>query len=157
MPKLKRLKDKWMLEGIDNFHAVNADELQKFQNDKGIILPDDIKEYFETLNGTGGELTDELYEFYSIDRLKRVADEFKDWEGTPNYQALLNMYEVSDLFVFANFSFNLFSYAIRLHPDMSDKNDVYVLCGNEYKKIANSFSEFLVLYLDDSIELQLNK
>lgn len=121
-----------------------------------MALPKDLIEYFRLLNGTGGECTNDLYEFYSIDRIKKVKEEFKDWKGVPNYQQLSDVDEVSELYVFANFNFNLFAYAISLYPAFSNTNEVYILCGEQHRKIANSFYEFVKLYLSDSIELQFN-
>lgn len=57
--------------------------------------------------------------------------------------------------VFADFQFDFFAYAIRLYSRTSVKNEVFVLCGNEFKQIADSFSGFIDLYMADSIELQL--
>ena len=157
MVQLIKLKEKWERESINNFHPLDIDSIQTFQTENNVVMPDDLKEYFEVLNGTGEECTDELYEFYSIKRIKKVSEEFKDWKGVPNYQLLVNLSDTQNLFVFANFSFNLFAYAINLYKEKVDANEVYVLCGKEYKKIANTFSDFLELYLNDSIELQLDK
>ncbi|ATL49383.1 hypothetical protein COR50_20600 [Chitinophaga caeni] len=86
------------------------------------------------LNGTGEEYTDELYEFYSIEKIKKVSKEFQEWEGVPNHQSLINLIVIKDLFVFANFSFNQFVYAIKLSQEETENNEVYILCGKEYKK-----------------------
>lgn len=157
MIQLKKLKEKWEEESLNDSYPIDIDSIQTFQSENSVVLPDDLKEYFKTLNGTGEEYTDELYEFYSIDRLKKVSEEFEEWKGVPNYQSLVSLNHIKDLFVFANFSFNLFVYAIKLRREKIDNNEVYILCGEEYKKIANTFSEFLDLYLNNSIELQFNK
>lgn len=57
-------------------------------------------------------------------------------------------------FPFANFSFHLFAYAIKLYPNYYPTNEVIVMCGNEYKKIADSFFKFANLYLNNSEYLQ---
>ncbi|HSZ26380.1 MAG TPA: SMI1/KNR4 family protein [Cytophagaceae bacterium] len=152
---VKKLKEKWEREGIDSFHPIDIEYIQNFQRKNNVILPNDLKEYFNTLNGTGDECTNELYEFYSLERIKKVSEEFQDWKGVPNYQSLVNLNDTQNLFVIANFCFNLFAYAIKLYQEKVDTNEVYVLCGEETKKIANSFAEFIELYLNDSIELQL--
>lgn len=151
MNNLQKLKEKWNFENISCFKPTDLYFIEKFQLNNNVILPNDIIEYFKTLNGTGEEYTDELYEFYSLERIKQVSKEFQDWKGAPDYQNLLTLNEAKDLFVFANFSFNLFAYAIRLSNKETDVNEIFVLCGGDYKKIANSFSEFLELYLNDSI------
>ncbi|WP_326981929.1 SMI1/KNR4 family protein [Chryseobacterium sp. MYb264] len=157
MSKLEQLKKKWSNEGITKNSAINRNAIEIFERDNSIILPNDLKEYFKLLNGTFNQSTDELYEFYSIENVRKVSDEFSDWQGIPNYRLLLNLEKIKDLFVFANYSFNLFSYAIRLSSEQLDENEIYVLCGGNYKKIANNFFDFLDLYIDNSIELQLNE
>ncbi len=57
-------------------------------------------------------------------------------------------------FVFGDYMFHIFSYAIRLNSSESGKNEIYIICGDKYKVIANSFSDFVRLYVSDSIELQ---
>jgi hypothetical protein len=156
MVLLKKLKEKWERENVNDFHLVDEDSIEIFQNKNNVVLPNDLKEYFKVLNGTGGECTDELYEYYSIERIKKVSEEFQEWKGVPNYQSLIELTEMQNLFVFSNFSFNLFAYAIKLYPEKVNVNEVYVLCGEEYKRIADTFSDFLELYLIDSIELQLS-
>lgn len=155
MFKLKELREKWRIENALYGSAADTKCLLSFQERNKVIISKDLIEYFKSLNGTGGEYTNELYEFYSIDRIVKVKDEFKNWEGIPDYKGLLAINDISELYVFANFTFNLFVYAIKLYPDFSDENEVYILCGEKYQKIANSFSEFVELYLSDSKELKL--
>ncbi len=157
MSQLEKLKKKWKEESLNNFHPIDMNSIQAFQSKNGVVLPEDLKEFFKSLNGTSEEYTDELYEFYSIERIKKVSEEFQEWKGVPNYQFLVNLNIIKDLFVFSNFSFNQFVYAIKLSQEETDNNEVYILCGEEYKKIGNTFSEFLDLYLSNSIELQFNK
>ncbi|WP_316838577.1 SMI1/KNR4 family protein [Pedobacter gandavensis] len=153
MLKLKELREKWVIENTLYGSAADPEYLRSFQKENNVIIPEDLMTYFKSLNGTGGECTNELYEFYSIDRIVKVKDEFKNKKGIPDYKGLLAINEISKLYVFANFTFDLFVYAIKLYPDFSDENEVYILCGEKYQKIANSFSEFVELYLNDAKEL----
>jgi len=57
-------------------------------------------------------------------------------------------------FVFADYMSHLFAYAIRLYQHSEDFNEVYLICGDKYKIVASSFSEFLKLYFDDSMDLK---
>ena len=157
MSRLEKLKQKWEEENLNNFHPIDLKSIQTFERKNNVVLPDDLKDFFRMLNGTSEEYTDELYEFYSIDRMKKVSEEFTEWRGVPNYQSLVNFNFIKGLFVFANFSFNQFVYAIELSQERTENNEVYILCGEEYKKIGSTFSEFLDLYMSDSIELQFNK
>lgn len=157
MSPLEKLKLKWEEESINKFRPIDLVAILSFERKNNIVLPDDLKEYFNILNGTGEEYTDELYEFYSIEKLKKVSEEFQEWEGIPNHKNLIHLNVTKDLFVFANYSFSQFVYAIKLSPEKTEINEVYILCGEEYKKIGNTFSKFLDLYLSNSLELQFNK
>lgn len=152
--QIQKLKEKWISEGICLSSEVNEKALESFQNENNLILPNDFKEYLQLLDETSGKCTNNLYAFYCVSQIKKVSDEFSDWEGTPNYQSLLALNKFNNFFVFANYSFNLFAYAINLYS-CSKKNEVYVFCGEHHKKIADSFTEFIDLYLSDSIDLYL--
>lgn len=51
-----------------------------------------------------------------------------------------------------NFSFNFFVYVIKFNSEWSLNNDIFVICGGEYKKIVDFFLDFIDLYLNDFIE-----
>lgn len=158
MKQLERLKSKWLSENVKLPSPASDEEILFFQSNNKILLPADLINYFKILNGTGEEYDGSLFQFYSISQVKRVNDEYKDWLGIPDYKNIFSTLKESErYYVFANYSFHLFAYVIKLYPESSINNEVLVLCGDEFKKIANSFSEFIELYQNDSIELQLNK
>jgi hypothetical protein len=71
----------------------------------------------------------------------------EEWPQDYNCKSKKIDLNYKNCFVIANYSCHLFAYAIRLYPDKADINEVYVVCGDEYKVIANSFTEFIDLYL----------
>ncbi|WP_264524791.1 SMI1/KNR4 family protein [Flavobacterium sp. N502536] len=157
MLQLEELKTKWLKENVSKSILVNDEDILAFQNNNGIVLPNDFILYLKLLNGTGGDCTNDLFEFYGLSKMQNLINEFKDWKGIPDYTIILNKLENTDkIYAFANFSFNLFVYVIKLYPEHTLNNEVFVICGGEYKKIADSFSDFISLYLNDSIELQLD-
>ncbi|HVU83383.1 MAG TPA: hypothetical protein VHC50_00990, partial [Puia sp.] len=83
------------------------------------------------------KIDDQLYQFYTIDTFKGVG-KIETLEGSGN------------CFVFADYMFHLFDYAIRLYPDRRNFNEVYGICGDKYSLVANSITEFLNLYFEDS-------
>jgi hypothetical protein len=46
-----------------------------------------------------------------------------------------------------------FAYAIRLSHEPTPVNEVYVICEDQFRKIANSFTGFLELLERDAEEL----
>lgn len=155
MKHIAELETKWRIENVGHSPVATKIDLKVFQEKNNVILPGDLVEYFQSLNGTDGDYTDDLFEFYSIKKIQPIKDAYKDWKGIPSYQNLQDVKEVDELYVFANTNFHLFAYAIRLNNAPQKKNEVYVICGDKYKKIADSFSEFITLYINSSPKLQL--
>ena len=132
----------------------SIEQLHSFVQKTNLLLPQDISEYFEKINGTDGDYDDNLFTFYNLLDFKNIKDGLFTWSGSPDYSGLIDTLDNNaDIFIFADHSFKMFTYAIRLYPIISDKNEVFILCGNEYRVIANSFTEFIDLYLNDDISL----
>jgi hypothetical protein len=154
--QLENLKESWTISKMNICSNVNNDAISSFQLNNKLLLPEDLIEYFKTLNGTQKIYDQKFFQFYSLDQFKQIHIEYENWEGVPNYRDIVNtLKEYENYFVFADYQIHLFSYVIRLYPDKSINNEVLVVCGSDYKHIANSFKEFLDLYLSESIELQL--
>jgi hypothetical protein len=131
-------------------------DLLSFEAEKGLIIPGDVKDYFLSNNGTDGNYNEDLYCFYNFKQFTSIETALKDWNGIPDYSNLVNTFENSkDCFVLADYMFHTFVYAIRLYKEVTDKNEVYVLCGDQFKMIASSFTDFIQLYTDQSVELHL--
>ncbi len=155
---IEKFKELLISESITIGKPVTKEEITLFESKYNISLPKDMVNYFQIINGTNEEYDNNLFQFYSLNQFKNIDEELKNWTGIPDYSDIVNVLKDSKkYFVFADYSFHMFTYAIRLSNNKLEKNEVYVLCGDEYKKIANNFSEFIELYLIDSIELQLNK
>jgi len=112
-----------------------------FESKNGLSLPVDLIEYFKTLGDKAVKIDDQLYQFYTIDDFKGLGK-------------VLTLENGENCFVFADYMFHLFDYAIQLYPDRRTVNEVYGICGDKYKLIANSFTEFLNLYFESSVVLQ---
>jgi len=135
-------------------YAKLNDNLLLFESKNGLLLPPDLAEYFRLLDNAINELDKDLYQFYMFDQFKSIEKELAHWGGIPDYRNIVNtLNQCENCFVFADYMFHMFAYAIRLYPQTTDINEVYMICGDKYKILANSFSGFLDLYFDDSIEL----
>lgn len=154
--QIKTLKELLGEKNHNKSYTEFNNNLLLFESENGLLIPPDLAEYFRLLDNATNELDKDLYQFYSFDQFKSVEKELALWNGIPNYSNLINTLEhCENCFVFADYMSHLFAYAIRLYHNTIDFNLVYMICGDKYKVIANSFSAFLDLYFDDSMELKL--
>lgn len=152
--QIRKIKEFWRDSDIELTHFIKQERITQFQEQKGILLPDDLIDYFEQVNGSSYEYDTKLFQFYSFDQFVKITDKYKDWKGVPDYKNIASvLHQAENCYVFADYNFNLFSYAIRLFDIPSNTNEIYIVCGHNYKIIAKSFSSFLDLYLTDDISL----
>ena len=147
-----------LLEGLKRFstgvNLVSEQDIKSFERKTQLLMPSDFANYFKEINGSDDEYVDKLFKFYSLDQFKNVQFEFKDWHGSPKYSDLLStMTSPENVFVFCDYQFHLFTYAVRLNINRSNIQEIYILCGGDYKTIATSLNEFLELYFSDSPKL----
>jgi hypothetical protein len=148
-----KLKERLILIDDKN-HLATDEDILSFENRLGVLIPEDLKQYFKIINGNMGEYDDFFFSFNSLFNVKNIDEEFKERDGLPDYTNLVNVLQDSQhCFVFCDYEFHLFSYAIRLYNELREENEIYVLCGDKYKIIANSFTSFLELYFERSDDL----
>ncbi|SHF48290.1 SMI1/KNR4 family protein [Chryseobacterium takakiae] len=146
------LKKHFVNEGVNNFTTVDDLKIHEFQNNNAVLIPSDLKQYFMLINGSDDIPLDNLFEFYGIDRVNRIVNEFKDWKGVPDYSKL-DFQKFENVFIFGNYEFNFYSFGIELSNTSSSTNRIFIFCGEEYKVIANSFDDFIDLYLNNPEEI----
>ena len=145
------------LKSVNNANKIIEDEIVKFQMRNKLVIPEDLREYFKLLKKTKSEYNEKLYRFFPIGEFKSINDELKNFNGIPDYSNIVNtLKDYESYFVFADYMFHMFSYSIRLYNNESNKNEVYIICGDEYKMIATSFTDFVNLYASNSMELQFS-
>lgn len=148
---IHRLKNFWQENTIWNFQTASLSDIAGFSIRYKLCLPEDLANYFNIVNGTQDDCDDNLFEFYSLSQFETVKDGLEEWQGIPNYKGISELLpDAENCFVFGNYCFHLFAYAIRLNAEEQAVNEVYVICGQQFKVIAHSFSEFLNLYLEDN-------
>jgi len=149
------MKNYWGKKNDKSFFEL-INKFTIFESENGLLIPSDLCEYFKMMDNAIHDLGKDLYQFYVFDEFKNVEKELGNWGGVPDYTNIVNTLKQSkDCFVFADYMSHLFAYAIRLHKTKTEINEVYLICGDKYKVIANSFSEFLGLYLSDSMVLKI--
>lgn len=150
MEVLESLRNIWNIDKIQLESPANELDITEFQEINNVKFPADLMAYFRKLNGTNDQYDANLFQFYSLARIKNLEDEFKNWNGIPRYSDVLKKMEDFDqYYVFANYNIDLFAYAIRLYKE-NRENDIIAICGGEYRQVSNTFNEFLELYLSQS-------
>lgn len=154
MTSLERLRNKWLHDGCLHLDLPNDNALLLFEKNNNVCLPEDFKTYLKYLNGTNGNSDNNMFEFYSIDKVIRIDNEFESWgDSTLFGDTLKSIQDLKSYYFFSNYSFQLFIFAVRLSFNKEIDNEILIISPKEHKKIANSFSEFVELYLENSTDL----
>jgi hypothetical protein len=138
-----KLLQKHFEENEGKILRADFDEIKVFQNKYNVEIPLDLQNYYLKLNGSGDAILNNLYEFYSIRRTKKTSEELINWKGFPDYSKL-NFEGIENVFVFGEYQFNLYVFGIELHQDMSLNNRIFILCGEDFKIIADSFQNLSI-------------
>ena len=139
----ERLREHWLAQNITIKPGVHEEALSRFETLYTVLLPRDLREYFLVMNGMREGTTDEeLIRFWSLEEVKSISEESPAY-STPDY-----LPEADSFFLFADYSIWAHAYSIRISNNSSQPNPVYVIGGTKPVPIADSFSEFVDLYLD---------
>lgn len=151
-----KLREIWEKEGILFPEPATMEDITFFSANNGLLLPPDIVAYFTGVNGTSSTYDEMFFRFFSLAEFKTVKDELGNWGGIPDYRNIVRLLDDHQYcFIFADHSIHLMTYAIRLYSSPSETNEIYVICGEVFAKIADSFTEFIALYLRDDARLYL--
>lgn len=133
-----KLRDHWTELGCKIPPGVTPQQIKQFETLHRVTLPADLKEYFLTMDGNGGTSQD-MFEFLSLNKLKLVHDA---WNNSTDFP---------DCFIFADYCISCWAYAIRLTLHAETNNPVFNLEAKSKTPIANSFSDFMELYLESEM------
>ena len=140
MTILGQLRAYWEKQGIANPRLATAGELAVFETRHDVKLPLLITDYFLAVNGTKeGECMmegEDLISFWHLDQLKTVKEHYQDD----------SIADVNRLFIFADYSINCYSWAVRLSADPSADTPVVISYALD-RPIAPTFEAFLEGYL----------
>ena len=155
MEQLLRLKAIWERRKIRSEWTASESDILKFETSHNIKFPEDLRSYFNLVNGMDGEVDDGFYEFYSLDKVDDVVTLLGNY-GIPRHgESIAIIKNPENCFVLADYSINLIAYVIKLNHVDSERNEVYAICGGVHKVIAESFSDFIFLYLNNPDELMI--
>jgi hypothetical protein len=123
----------------DKPKRASEDEIQAFELRNGVKLPVDLREYFQRLNGI--DLAPGFFRFWPLSRLIPLK--------SPSFTILA----ADRYFIFSDYMVGTLYYAIYLGQDPFLQNRVILPDFPSQPVIAKSFSEFVELYLTDSLKL----
>ena len=126
------------------------EQINLFQFRHKLIIPDDLKAYFNLSDKEIDDYNIDMFAFYKFDEFKTVKEDVGNFGGVPDYRNIINTLPVhQSCFVFANYFTTLAVFAIQLYNYKSEFNEIYAIMGDQYKVVANSFTEFVNLCNED--------
>ena len=140
------LKQFWLRYEIKLRSGASEVELRLFEDKYNVSLPDDLKDYFATVDGfdcSVNWMTDE--NVITFLPLAEVVPSSQTWA--------LDVPDADSYFVFADYSLSCHVYMIRLRKDLSHGSQVFIAHDSNPIQIAVSFSEFVRGYLADDYKV----
>jgi len=140
---LAAVRERWTALGIANHSPASQSDIGAFESRYGVVLPDDLRAYFATLNGTAlgacGMEDEDLLGFWHLDQVHSFAEESSLPTNDPP--------EAAHVFVIADHSIWVHAFGVLLSADRQAPAPIVTDVAQPYHQVAPSFSEFLEGYL----------
>src|ERR1041385_6215735 len=104
---LEALLQYWSSQKLSKAPGVSEQELEAFEKRNKIRIHDEFRHYLSTVNGMieADNCDSNLFAFWSLEKIKPVADECPELESTKGYESY---------FIFADYMIWSWAYAINL-------------------------------------------
>jgi hypothetical protein len=135
--EINKLIDYWKKNNL-SISRIGIADLNNILNIKRFFLPNDFKELYVYANGID-DCDSEGFLFYKIEDLETMGEKFSLDKGSDLYNIVL----------FADYMQQSWWYGIKLIHNENYEIGI-VATSLKFKKIANSLSDFITLYLEDS-------
>jgi hypothetical protein len=142
-----RLLAFWESLGLPARPGVSADEIAQFEARYGVVLPQDLRQYYSVVDGVDGEsmVRGHPFRFWPLREVKPVSE---DMPEEPLHHS-----EFKDYFLFADYSLWACAYAVKLTKSRDNRTFVVMIGGDVPVHLAGSFEEFVQIYLGDPARL----
>ena len=140
----QEIEQRWRASGIASAGGASAEAIAEFEARFQVAMPSDVRGYFASLNGTGWEMDNDNYRFWSLDQVRPVQDELSVNHGVVYSDRLA----YPDCFVFADYLISCHLYAVKLTADAKQSAPVYRVTASDTpgEQMASSFLEFMGRY-----------
>lgn len=149
----EKLKTYWQSQNMLLPLGISPERIIRFETQHQVLLPSDMRDYFVAVNGMVMHIPHDQdqngFTFFPLEEIRTVEQES---QRIKNASILFSGAE--SFFIFCDYLTWCWVYAIHLSNEQAKSNRV-VIVGSQQKEpvIANSFSEFIDLYLCDSPKL----
>jgi hypothetical protein len=146
----ERLKACWLAQGLVVRPGVSTGAIQTFEARYQVRLPEDLRDYFAVVNGTGqySYVDDNGFCFWSLEEMKPLSEQ---WPGESFVQG------PDSCFLFADHLIWCPAYAIRLSPKSAADGEVLAIYSDNMKfdahRVVNSFTQFVEEYFAHGVVL----
>ena len=132
--------------------GATLEEIVAFEQKYHVALPADLSEYFQTIDGTGIETSDEhLTSFLSLAEIRPVHECLDNSAGV----VYSDRFAYPDCFVFADHFYSSWLYAVQITSDSTNPGPVYRVTASDIpgQIEARSFREFMTKYANAPISI----
>jgi hypothetical protein len=151
-PAHEKLVSHWTKGGLKISQGCPVDRVRKFEIENKVVLPADLRTYFLRVNGMLPDADEDCdlngFCFWRLDKVTSVAEEIA------RHSSPMRKSDEDHLhFVFADYLQWSWAYAIRLTDSPTGPNSVIHVGTQKPKLVADSFAQFVDLYLRDAWDL----
>ncbi|HLF06517.1 MAG TPA: SMI1/KNR4 family protein [Thermoplasmata archaeon] len=131
------LRDRWASEGLPVLPGVSEAEIAYFEEQMFLRLPEDIRTFYSEVNGIDGlQCGGDLIHFWPL------------WEVMEEYHQV-EKHPPSGVLYFADWSIHAEVFGVQI-PTSGARSGAVTREASDHATLADSFGEFLGLYLQDS-------
>lgn len=143
-----QLAAKWRQDGLVVRAGATPEQLLEFEAKYGVVVPDDIREYFATVDGMDdGGLDFGGNRFWPLSTVRRVEEELSEKHR--------ERFAYPGCFVFVDHLIWCCAWAVRMESYPSElSGPVFQLgTGEPHPPMAPNFRHFLELYLENPLNI----
>jgi hypothetical protein len=141
-----RLISRWRQQGVSLRAPCSAAEIQAFEQREHLVLPEEFRQYLCSADGMQEEMgqsqDSEGFSFWPLRRLVPAHEELR--RRSPHTPPPVDS---PDYYVFADYLDWSWAYALKLRPAGVGK--VIIVGAQSVSAVADSFSEFIQVYISD--------